>query len=69
MYKLAKGEWDYGIQKYRDMKVYESNGYHYKKILSIILKSQWLSELSFESGKIEVRCEDGRLIMIKANEI
>lgn len=52
------------------MKVYEASGYQYKRTPSIVLKGQWLSELGFDIGEqIEVKCEDGRLIITKANEI
>ena len=57
-------------KKYREMKVYEASGYQYKRTPSIVLKGQWLSELGFDFGEqIEVKCEDGRLIITKANEI
>lgn len=57
-------------KKYRGMKVYEASGYQYKRTPSIVLKGQWLSELGFDIGEqIEVKCEDGRLIITKANEI
>ena len=56
-------------KKYREMKVYEASGYQYKRTPSIVLKGQWLSELGFDIGEqIEVKCEDGRLIITKANE-
>lgn len=52
------------------MKVYEASGYQYKRTPSIVLKGTWLSELGFDIGEqIEVKCEDGRLIITKANEI
>ena len=55
-------------KKYREMKVYEARGYQYTP--SIVLKGKWLSELGFNIGEqIEVKCEDGRLIITKANEI
>ena len=57
-------------KKYREMKVYEASGYQYKRTPSIVLKGQWLSELGFDIGEqIEVKCENGRLIITKANEI
>ena len=57
-------------KKYREMKVYEASGYQYKRTPSIVLKGQWLSELGFDIGEqIEVKCENGRLIIAKANEI
>ena len=56
--------------KYREMKVYEASGYQYKRTPSIVLKGKWLSELGFDIGEqIEVKCENGRLIITKANEI
>ena len=55
-------------KEYREMKVYESSGYQYKQTPSIVLKGKWLSELGFDIGEpIEVKCEDGRLIITKAN--
>lgn len=57
-------------KEYRKMKVYEQSGYQYKKTPSIILKGQWLSELGFDIGEpIEVKCEDGKLIITKTVEI
>lgn len=57
-------------KKYREMKVYEASGYQYKRKPSIVLKERWLSELGFDIGEqIEVKCEDGRLIITKENEI
>ena len=57
-------------KKYREMKVYEASGYQYKRTPSIVLKGQCLSELGFDIGEqIEVKCENGRLIITKANEI
>ncbi len=56
-------------KKYRKMKVYEQSGYQYKRTPSIILKGQWLSELGFDIGQqIEVKCENGRLIILRINE-
>ena len=61
---------DMAYKKYREMKVYEASGYQYKRTPSIVLKGKWLSELGFDIGEqIEVKCEDGRLIITKANEI
>lgn len=57
-------------KKYREMKVYEASGYQYKRTPSIVLKGQWLSELGFDIGEqIEVKCEDGRLVITKTKEI
>ena len=57
-------------KEYRDMKVYEQSGYRYKPTPTITLKGNWLQELGFEiDTPITVKCEDGRLIITKANEI
>lgn len=57
-------------KEYRDMKVYEQSGYHYKPTPTITLKGNWLQELGFEiNTPITVKCEDGRLIITKSNEI
>lgn len=57
-------------KEYRDMKVYEQSGYHYTPTPTIILKGKWLKELGFEADTpITVKCEDGRLIITKSNEI
>ena len=65
-----KEKMNMAYKKYREMKVYEASGYQYKRTPSIVLKGQWLSELGFDIGEqIEVKCEDGRLIITKANEI
>ena len=68
--KQQKEKKPMAYKKYREMKVYEASGYQYKRTPSIVLKGQWLSELGFDIGEqIEVKCEDGRLIITKANEI
>lgn len=57
-------------KEYRDIKVYEASGYQYRRTPSIVLKGKWLAELGVDIGdEITVRCEDGRLIITKANEI
>lgn len=57
-------------KEYRKMKVYESSGYQYNRITSIVLKGKWLSELGFDIGEhIEVKCEDGRIIIEKLTEV
>lgn len=57
-------------KEYRDMKVCEQSGYRYKPTPTITLKGNWLQELGFEiDTPITVKCEDGRLIITKANEI
>ena len=67
VYYLAKGK---VFMAYRDIKVYEASGYQYRRTPSIVLKGKWLAELGFDIGdEITVRCEDGRLIITKANEI
>lgn len=56
-------------KKYRKIKVYEASGCQYKITPSIVLKGKWLSEFVFDIGEqIEVKCEEGRLIITKANE-
>lgn len=68
--KSAKGEELMAYKEYREMKVYESNGYQYKRTPCIVLKGKWLSELGFDIGEqIEVKCEGGRLIIEKKYDI
>ena len=70
VYYLAKGKVFMAYKEYRDIKVYEASGYQYRRTPSIVLKGKWLAELGFDIGdEITVRCEDGRLIITKANEI
>lgn len=53
-------------KKNRKMKVYGTNGYKYKNTPTIILKGIWLEKSGFEIGEeIEVKCEKGRLIIVK----
>ena len=53
----------------RNMKVYEQSGYHYKSTPTIMLKGLWLKEFGFSEGtQIQVQCEDGKLIITKAQE-
>lgn len=57
------------FKEYRNMKVYEQSGYHYKATPAIMLKGQWLRELGFDEGTpITVRCEDGRLTITRADD-
>ena len=57
------------VKKCRSMKVYEQSGYHYKATSTIILKGLWLKEFGFSEGThIQVQCEDGKLIITKAQE-
>lgn len=68
--RQGQGEQFMAYKEYREMKVYESSGYQYKRTPSIVLKGKWLSDLGFDIGEqIEVKCEDGRLVITKANEI
>ena len=47
-------------KEYREMKVYESSGYQYKRTSSIVLKGKWLNDLGFEiNTPITVKCEGG----------
>ena len=53
----------------RNMKVYEQSGYHYKSTPTIMLKGLWLKEFGFSEGtQIQVQCEDGKLIITKAQK-
>ena len=53
----------------RNMKVYEQSGYHYKSTSTIMLKGLLLKEFGFLEGtQIQVQCEDGKLIITKAQE-
>lgn len=55
-------------KEYRNMKVYEQSGYHYKSTPAIMLKGQWLRELGFEENTpIVVHCEDGILTITRAD--
>lgn len=58
------------FKEYRNMKVYEQSGYHYKATLVIMLKGQWLKECGFDMGTpITVKCEGGKLTITRADEI
>lgn len=57
-------------KKDRKLRVYEQSGYRYKPTPVIMLKGQWLEQLSFPTGTpITVRCEDGVLTITRADEI
>ena len=57
-------------KEYREMKVYESSGYQYKRTSSIVLKGKWLNDLGFEiNTPITVKCEDRRLIITPRDEV
>ncbi len=50
----------------RELTVTDQSGYHYKSTPTIMLKGQWLKEWGFEIGdKVGVKCEEGKLIIIK----
>lgn len=54
-------------KEYRQMKVYGLAGYKYKETPTITLRGEWLRELGFAEGTpITVRCEDGRLTIMRA---
>lgn len=58
------------FKEYRNMKVYEQSGYHYKATPTIMLKGQWLKECGFDMGTpITVKCEGGRLTITWADEV
>ena len=53
-------------KKKRELKVYETSGYHYKATPTIMLKGSWLKEWGFDVGdKIMVECSDGELRIIR----
>lgn len=57
------------VKNCRNMKVYEQSGYHYKSTPTIMLKGLWLKAFGFSEGtQIQVQCEDGKLIITKAQE-
>lgn len=57
-------------KKDRKLRVYEQSGYRYKPTPVIMLKRQWLEQLSFPAGTpITVRCENGVLTITRADEI
>lgn len=57
-------------KEYRELKVVEQSGYHYKPTPTITLKGQWLKELGFETGsQVRVKCEGGRLIITLKDQI
>lgn len=52
------------FKEYRELKVVEQSGYHYKPALTITLKGQWLEGVGFEINKpVRVKYEGGRLII------
>ncbi len=58
------------FKEYRNMKVYEQSGYHYKATPTIMLKGQWLKECGFDMGTpITVKCEGGKLTITRADEV
>lgn len=53
----------------RNMKVCGQSGYQYKATPAIMLKGQWLKDWGFEiDDPVVVMCEDGKLIITKAEE-
>ena len=54
------------MKEYRNMKVYQQSGYHYKATPTIMLKGQWLKDCGFDMGTpIVVKCEGGKLTITK----
>lgn len=54
----------------RKLKVYDQCGYQYKRLPVITMKGQWLEQFGFSQGtEIEVHCEEGKLIITKANDV
>lgn len=57
-------------KEYREMKVYEQSGYHYKPTPAIVLKGKWLEELGFCPGTpLVVKCQGGQLTITPADEV
>lgn len=57
-------------KEYKNMKVYEQSGYHYKRTPAIMLKGQWLRDLGFEENPpIVMHCEGGKLTITRADEV
>ena len=57
-------------KEYRELKVYNQSGYNYTPTPTITLKGKWLQELGFGANTpINVKCEDGRIIITRADEI
>ena len=53
-------------KKIRRLTVSEQSGYQYKPTPAIRIQGQWLSAYGFEAGdKVEIKCEEGRLIITK----
>lgn len=53
----------------RKLTVCESSGYNYKPTSTIVLKGKWLEKYGFTAGtKVEVQCQDGRLIIVPREE-
>lgn len=58
------------FKEYREMKVYEQSGYHYKSTPAIILKGKWLEELGFTTGTaVTVKCQGGQLTITPSDEV
>ena len=54
----------------RSMKVSAGNDQNYKPVVQIRLQGKWLEEIGFVPGTpIEVKCEDGRMVIEKARRI
>lgn len=57
------------FKRFRDLKVYEKIRQH-EIVPEIRLQGKWLEELDFLPGTpITVKCEGGRLVVTKSNEI
>ena len=53
-------------KKERELKVYETSGYHRKTVPNIMLQGEWLRTWGFNIGdKIIVECSDGVLLVKK----
>ena len=58
------------VKKKRKLKVYEQAGYAYKAVPAIVMRGKWLKECGFDVGtKYIVECEEGRLVIVKEEEL
>ena len=56
-------------QEKRTMHVYAGSDRNYKSVSQIKITGKWLEELGFTPGTpIEITCEDGKLVIRKAEE-
>ena len=55
---------------HRTLKVCGQGGYEYQTVPAIRLQGKWLEKLGFEIGReMEVRCEEGKLVISLMHEV